>query len=60
MEPAEDPRGCGSKSWKEFRATYRDLWDLSGRAARRLLARGVAAGDRVGIWAPNRHEWVIA
>ena len=27
--------------------------------ARGLLARGVRAGDRVGIWAPNCAEWVI-
>ncbi|MEO2089580.1 MAG: AMP-binding protein, partial [Gemmataceae bacterium] len=43
-----------------FRATYHELWELTGRAARGLLARGVAAGDRVGIWAPNRAEWVVA
>src|SRR5262249_2938182 len=43
-----------------FRATYRNLWDLTGRAARGLLACGVAAGDRVGLWAPNRYEWVVA
>src|SRR4051812_18197862 len=43
-----------------FRATYRELWDLTGRAARGLMAQGVAAGDRVGIWAPNRAEWVVA
>jgi acyl-CoA synthetase (AMP-forming)/AMP-acid ligase II len=45
---------------QSYRATYRELWDLTGRAARGLLAHGVAAGDRVGLWAPNRHEWVIA
>ena len=28
-------------------------------AARALLARGVQKGDRVGIWAPNRYEWVV-
>src|SRR5436309_6336726 len=43
-----------------FRATYRELWELTGRAARGLMARGVAAGDRVGIWSPNRAEWVVA
>jgi fatty-acyl-CoA synthase len=42
-----------------YRATYRDLWDQTGRAARGLLARGVRRGDRVGIWAPNRAEWVV-
>jgi fatty-acyl-CoA synthase len=40
------------------RATYAELWEVSGQAARGLLARGVDKGDRVGIWAPNRHEWV--
>jgi len=42
-----------------YRATYRELWDQTTQAARGLLARGVQKGDRVGIWAPNRFEWVI-
>ena len=42
-----------------YRATYRDLWDQVGLAARGLMARGVRKGDRVGIWAPNRYEWVV-
>src|ERR687885_1834736 len=42
-----------------FRASYKELWDLTGRAARGLLARGVKKGDRVGIWSPNRAEWVV-
>jgi fatty-acyl-CoA synthase len=42
-----------------YRATYRELWDDVDRAARALIARGVRTGDRVGIWAPNRHEWVV-
>jgi fatty-acyl-CoA synthase len=42
-----------------FRATYRELAELVSRAARALLARGVKAGDRVGVWAPNRFEWVV-
>ena len=42
-----------------FRCTYKELWELSGRAARGLLGRGVGRGDRVGIWAPNRYEWVV-
>jgi fatty-acyl-CoA synthase len=41
------------------RATYRELWDEVGLAARGLLARGVRTGDRVGIWAPNRYEWLV-
>jgi len=42
-----------------YRATYRQLWDAVTRCARGLLALGVAAGDRVGIWSANRHEWVV-
>jgi fatty-acyl-CoA synthase len=42
-----------------YRATYWQLWEQVDAAARALLARGVRTGDRVGIWAPNRHEWVV-
>jgi fatty-acyl-CoA synthase len=42
-----------------YRATYRELWEQTGLAARGLLARGVQKGDRVGIWSPNRYEWVV-
>jgi len=42
-----------------YRATYRELWEQVDLAARGLLARGVRKGDRVGLWAPNRAEWVV-
>jgi fatty-acyl-CoA synthase len=42
-----------------YRATYRELWEQTARAARGLMARGVQRGDRVGIWSPNRSEWVV-
>ncbi|MBL8798680.1 MAG: AMP-binding protein [Planctomycetia bacterium] len=44
---------------QQYRATYRQLWDATTVVARNLLARGVKKGDRVGIWAPNRYEWVV-
>src|SRR4051794_149112 len=44
---------------QNFRATYRELWELVGRAARGLIARGVKTGERVGVWSPNRFEWVV-
>src|SRR5438067_6079896 len=44
---------------QNYRVTYRELWEQVSRAARGLLARGVRTGDRVGVWAPNRSEWVI-
>jgi len=44
---------------QQYRATYRELWEQSGRLARALLGRGVQKGDRVGIWSPNRYEWVV-
>jgi fatty-acyl-CoA synthase len=42
-----------------YRASYAELWEQTGQAARGLLARGVRKGDRVGIWSPNRFEWVV-
>jgi fatty-acyl-CoA synthase len=44
---------------QDYRATYRQLWDRTSLAARGLIARGVGPGDRVGIWSPNRFEWVV-
>jgi fatty-acyl-CoA synthase len=44
---------------QQYRATYAELWDQTTRAARGLLAGGIRKGDRVGIWAPNRAEWVV-
>jgi len=42
-----------------YRASYRELSGQVDLAARAMIANGVQAGDRVGIWAPNRYEWVI-
>jgi fatty-acyl-CoA synthase len=41
------------------RFTYRRLDAAVEELARGLLARGVAQGDRVGIWAPNCAEWFL-
>jgi fatty-acyl-CoA synthase len=42
-----------------YRATYRQLWEETTRTARGLLAHGIQKRDRVGIWSPNRYEWVV-
>jgi fatty-acyl-CoA synthase len=39
-------------SWLEFKRQVDDL-------AAGLLAIGLKPGDRVGIWSPNRSEWVV-
>jgi fatty-acyl-CoA synthase len=44
---------------QDVRFTYNELWDQTTRCARGLIARGVRKGDRVGIWSPNRYEWVV-
>ena len=42
-----------------YRATYEQLWDATTALARGLLALGIRAGDRVGLFSPNRYEWVV-
>ena len=44
---------------QDRRFTYRELSAEVDRVARGLIARGVAKGDRVGIWSPNCYEWVL-
>ena len=44
---------------QNHRSTYRELVGQCEIVARGLMARGVQKGDRVGIWSPNRYEWVI-
>ncbi|WP_024799579.1 AMP-binding protein [Nocardia sp. BMG51109] len=41
------------------RWTYREFAAEVDAVALGLLAAGIGAGDRVGIWAPNRAEWTL-
>jgi len=41
------------------RWTYRQFGSDTDALARGLIAAGIDAGDRVGIWAPNCAEWVL-
>jgi fatty-acyl-CoA synthase len=45
---------------QDVRLTYAELGAAVDRVATGLLARGIEKGDRVGIWSPNRAEWVLA
>ena len=42
-----------------IRRTYRELDRETDALAAGLLAIGLAKGDRVGIWSPNRYEWLL-
>ncbi len=44
---------------QDARFSYADLDREVDRVARGLLALGLEAGDRVGIWSPNCAEWVL-
>ena len=43
---------------KELSLSWYDLRERSNDVAAGLLALGIGRGDRVGIWAPNRAEWL--
>src|SRR3989442_1459695 len=42
-----------------LRMTYAQFDAEVDRVARALMAAGLRAGDRVGIWSPNRIEWAL-
>ena len=42
-----------------LRFTYAELKDEVDALAYALLGLGIAKGDRVGIWSPNRSEWIV-
>ena len=42
------------------RWTWAELREKSDRLAAALLGLGLQRGERVGIWAPNRPEWILA
>ena len=42
------------------RISYHQLLRQPSTVARALIAEGVAHGDRVAIWSPNTHHWVLA
>ena len=44
----------------KFSMSWYDLRERSNDVAAGLLALGIGRGDRVGIWAPNRAEWLYA
>lgn len=43
---------------QSVRQTYNEFNETVDRLAAGLVGLGVGAGDRVGIWSPNRAEWV--
>ena len=47
----------GSSGWEW---TYGELWGAARSIANHLQQSGIAKGDRVILWAPNRPEWVAA
>src|SRR5260221_5681899 len=40
--------------------SYRDLHDRVRDTARALIASGIGPGDRLAIWTPSTHHWVLA
>lgn len=44
---------------QNYRATYAEFWQQAEEVAKGILSYGVKKGDRVGIWSPNRYEWVL-
>ena len=46
-------------SSQNIRLTYEELNLEINRLAYGLVSLGLLKGDRVGIWSPNRYEWLL-
>ncbi len=44
---------------QDLRLTYAEFDAEVDRLARGLMEAGLAVGDRVGVWSPNRIEWAL-
>jgi fatty-acyl-CoA synthase len=44
---------------QDVRLTYAELGEGVDRVARALMATGLEPGDRLGVWSPNRVEWLL-
>ena len=42
-----------------YRATYQEFYNQTTAIAKALIFLGAKIGDRIGIWASNRYEWVL-
>ena len=45
---------------RDVRLTFAQLDDSVRAAARAFVASGLQPGDRVSVWAPNIHQWIVA
>lgn len=43
-----------------IRWSYSNLKEEVDKCAKGMIAMGLQKGERVGIWSPNRYEWVVA
>jgi acyl-CoA synthetase (AMP-forming)/AMP-acid ligase II len=44
----------------DVRLSFAELAAAADHAGRAFLAAGIRLGDRVAIWSPNIHEWIVA
>jgi fatty-acyl-CoA synthase len=44
---------------ERLRLSWHDLKRRADEVGAGLLALGLRRGNRIGIWAPNRHEWLV-
>ena len=48
-----------NSEYQQYRANYSEFLEQVEQVAKALMAHGIRRGDRVGIWSPNRYEWVL-